>query len=156
MRQLQSRPRPGPGFLASVYLGLCLSLCAAAPTSGQAPKTDTPTSDPVAEKEPAPPAQDRPQTPANAADSMLADPALGLVLWAMILVASLALIGYAVCPRIPVSWQRSIYLMIVLVIGFVLLALLTPLCDTRPLLGAALFLGALGLFRLMSRFESSG
>jgi hypothetical protein len=155
MSQFQSRPRPGPGFRASV-LGVCLSLCAAAPTAGQAPKVDAPASSKTAETEPAPPAQEKSQNPVSASDSMFADPALGLVVWALILVASLALIGYIVCPRIPLGWQRSIYLMIVLVIGFVLLALLTPFCDTRPLLGAALFLGALGLFRLMSRFESSG
>jgi hypothetical protein len=57
--------------------------------------------------------------------------------------------------RLPSRVLASLVLMMVLVGSFLLLMLLLPLGtgQRNAVLGAGLFLGLLGLFRLMSRFE---
>jgi hypothetical protein len=40
-----------------------------------------------------------------------------------------------------------------LVVGFLLLVLLTPLCQNQQWLAVLVFLAVMGLFRLMSQFE---
>jgi hypothetical protein len=81
---------------------------------------------------------------------------LALVVGGLGLILVLALGSFFLSGRIPASWQRSILLLIVLVAGFLLLALLTPVGQRHQILAAALFLGAAGLFKLMARFESAG
>jgi cyclophilin family peptidyl-prolyl cis-trans isomerase len=78
-----------------------------------------------------------------------------LLIGGMALVLVMALAGYAWGLRKPAR-VPAFLLLIVLVAGFVLLAVLTPYCEPGGWLGPVVFLAALGLFKLMSRFESPG
>jgi cyclophilin family peptidyl-prolyl cis-trans isomerase len=91
-----------------------------------------------------------------------AQPATGVVelLRAQSIAAGLALlvgVGVAVFyvyPRVRPSVQRSLVLVLVLIGGFLLLVLLTPEAHRHQWLAGLLFLGLLGMFNLMSRFET--
>ena len=68
----------------------------------------------------------------------------------MILVGAAAFFCVA---RYPVA-ASSLSLLTVLIGSFLLLVILTPMARFHPALGTALFLGLLGVLKLMSRFES--
>lgn len=70
------------------------------------------------------------------------------------LVLLLALGSFFLSGRIPANWQQSLTLLIVLTASFLLLILLTPYGQRHQIVALGLFLGAVGLFKLLSRFES--
>ncbi len=56
-------------------------------------------------------------------------------------------------PRLPTGWRRSILLLAVAFAAFLVLIALTPRGPDYPLLAIALFVGVLGLLKLLSQFE---
>jgi len=80
---------------------------------------------------------------------------MGLVIAGVGLMLVLALGSFFFSGQIPANWQQSIALLIVLVAGFMLLVLLTPYGQRQQILAAGLFLGVVGMFKLMGRFESA-
>lgn len=72
----------------------------------------------------------------------------------LVLLVAVGVAVFYVYPKVSPAVQRSLVLVLVLIGGFLLLVVLTPEAHRRPWLAALLFLGLLGMFRLMSRFES--
>lgn len=73
----------------------------------------------------------------------------------LLLLASLAVAGFLLRRRLSPRHVGSLFLLQVLVAAFLLLPLLVPMGHVYGWLPPITFLGLLGLFRLMSRFESA-
>ena len=67
----------------------------------------------------------------------------------LLLALALAFVG----ARLGARWQASLALLIVLVGGVLVYGMAIPAAHTSSLVGGALFLGLVALFRLMGRFE---
>ena len=93
-------------------------------------------------------------TKAEPASSPLAGYVQALTVGGLSLVVVVVLIGFYGQGKLPASWQPTLLLLILLVVGFLLLVLLTPLCPNQQWLAVLVFLAVMGLFRLMSQFES--
>jgi predicted membrane channel-forming protein YqfA (hemolysin III family) len=78
--------------------------------------------------------------------------ALGLILVSLVL--ALISVNTAFRAMLTPSRRRSLNLVGVLLAGFLILIVLTPQVRMVPWLGIILFLGVLGLFKLMSQFET--
>jgi cyclophilin family peptidyl-prolyl cis-trans isomerase len=73
----------------------------------------------------------------------------------VLLMVLCGLVGFFGAKRLPPRAQPSIHLISVLIGGFLLLVLLFPLSQAHEWVAVGLFLGVLGLLRVMSQFESS-
>jgi cyclophilin family peptidyl-prolyl cis-trans isomerase len=73
----------------------------------------------------------------------------------VLLMVLCGLVGFFGAKRLPARTLPSIHLLSVLIGGFLLLVLLFPVGLVHPWMAVALFLGVLGLLRVMSQFESS-
>jgi peptidyl-prolyl cis-trans isomerase B (cyclophilin B) len=74
----------------------------------------------------------------------------------VLLMVLCGLVGFFGAKRLPARAQPSIHLLSVLIGGFLLLVLMFPLGQAHPWVAVGLFLGVLGMLRVMSQFESSG
>jgi cyclophilin family peptidyl-prolyl cis-trans isomerase len=74
----------------------------------------------------------------------------------VLLMVLCGLVGFFGAKRLPARAQPSIHLISVLIGGFLLLVLLFPVGLAHQWVAVGLFLGVLGLLRVMSQFESSG
>src|SRR5262249_48960899 len=74
----------------------------------------------------------------------------------VLLVVLCGVAGFLCWQRLPARMLLSLNLVGVLIGGFVLLMLLMPASQAYPWLAAVLFVGLLGMMRLMSQFESAG
>jgi cyclophilin family peptidyl-prolyl cis-trans isomerase len=73
----------------------------------------------------------------------------------VLLMVLCGLVGFFGAKRLPARAQPSIHLISVLIGGFLLLVLLFPLGQIHQWVAVGLFLGVLGMLRVMSQFESS-
>jgi cyclophilin family peptidyl-prolyl cis-trans isomerase len=72
----------------------------------------------------------------------------------MLLIVTCGVVTFALANRLPPRVVLSLGLMNVLIGSFLLLILLTPAAQTSSALALAVFVGMLGTFKMMSRFES--
>jgi hypothetical protein len=72
--------------------------------------------------------------------------AMGIVL--------IGLLGYFLYAKLSKSWLLSLLMVNVLISGFILFIILTPVGHQNSWIAAGLFIAIFGMFRLMSSFES--
>jgi cyclophilin family peptidyl-prolyl cis-trans isomerase len=72
----------------------------------------------------------------------------------ILLMVACGLACFFLAGRLPARVMGSLHLLVVLVGGFLLLVILVPAAQTRAWLALTLFLGLLGVLKLMSRFEA--
>ena len=66
----------------------------------------------------------------------------------------MGLIGYFLYSRLSKSWLLSLLMVNVLISGFILMIILTPVGHDNSWIAAGLFIAIFGMFRLMSSFEN--